>query len=279
MKPPRRIFLQLTPLLDLMMIIMFAQAIQMNQTAGREISHANRTAEREIALAAQARDEARALSEHAQRLADALEVRLEAQARSNERLIQENERLRDELELARLEKQEVESQIRGQIGRVGALASQMLGISEQSLDSMLEMIDLEDAKSLRNEFEELQAKSAAEIIRHLRKMDVLQKKCDIWEAHIAGDNTLRFTVRGEIAAENLFVASAADIQAKLMELLPLEEPKSLVLVIFSYAGEAARKTRRDAQAGLQSLCNTLYNAYDRRKRFEFAPINLVVETP
>jgi hypothetical protein len=270
----RRFTLQLTPLLDLLFIVLYAQYIDLQQATRREIEQA--TVQREQAVVAER--EAAKLRTHALSQLTELTQKLE-QADVEKR------RLTRELELARAEsakegeaREELEKLAARDRAAIGQLVQNVLRINKDVINDALQQAPAPDRQRLRASFEQMQNQSAAAVIHHLRATEELKKRADLWEVYIGDDNTVRVTLVGEIAAANLQVSAPDQLTNTLAELARQRgEPKSLVIVLLSWSN-ADRRTRDDVRKAVDNLV-TVMKAEWPGKRIEVAPLGYTPVPP
>jgi hypothetical protein len=270
----RRFTLQLTPLLDLLFIVLYAQYIDLQEATRREIAQA--TVQREQAQVA--KHEADKLR------TDALE-RLDDLNHKLEQADIEKRRLSRELELARAET-EKESQARGDLEKlaardrqaIGQMVQNLLRINQDAILGALQGAAPADQQKLRVEFEEIKNTSAAGIIHHLRATVELKKRADLWEVYIDDNNTVRLTLVGNVVAENVQVAEPDQLTNTLAEAARQRgEPKSLVVILLSWSN-ADRRTRDTVRRAVDNLV-TVMKAEWPGKRIEVAPLGYTPVPP
>lgn len=270
----RRFTLQLTPLLDLLFIVLYAQYIDLQEATRREI--AQETGRRHQA-------------ESHEREASKLRTDALSQlAELNQKLEQfdiEKRRLTRELELARQEtakegqaREELEKLAARDRAAIGRLVQNVLGVNQDAILEAIQGAPAPDRQKLRAEFEEMSTKSAAAVIHHLRATEELKKRADLWEVYIGDDNSVRVTLVGEVMAENLQVQSPDQLANTVAELARQRgEPKSLVIILLSWSN-ADRRTRDLARQALDDVV-TVLKADWPGKRIEVAPLGYTPVPP
>ena len=277
----RRLVLQLTPLLDLLFIVLFAQFIDLQEASRREIGQETRRREQET----RRREEAeRAELEAGKLRTDALSQLSELNQKLEQAEI-EKRRLNRELELARAEtakegmaREELEKLAARDRVAIGQLVQNVLRINQDSILQAIQGAPAPDRQRLRASFEEMSTKSAAAVIHHLRATEELKKRADLWEVYISDDNTIRVTVVGEVMAENLQASSADQLANTIAEAARQRgEPKSLVIILLSWSN-ADRRTRDLARQALDDVV-TVLKANWPGKRIEVAPLGYTPVPP
>lgn len=187
MRPaPRKLTMQLTPLLDLLLIVIFAQYMEM-----RDESNARAASEQKRAASLE------------QERQDLQQLRKQVDARAK----QDRERA---LELkAEMRKQSAEMQTRmNKLAAQRDLLSKHLAalfrVPESTLRKTLEPLAAADVARAAAELKRLekQVKSLAgggtpRVVRHVIKYEELLKRCDIWEIHVDPSNLARVVFGGK----------------------------------------------------------------------------------
>ena len=270
----RRFTLQLTPLLDLLFIVLYAQYIDLQEITRRE-----------IAQETERRHQAEQHEEQAAKLrTDALQ-QLSDLNQKVEQFEIEKRRLARELELARAEtakegqaREELEKLAAKDRTAIGQLVQSVLRINQDAILEAIQGAPAPDRQRLRASFEEMSTKSAAAVIHHLRATEELKKRADLWEVYIGDDNTVRVTMVGEAMAENLQVLSPDQLANVIAEAARQRgEPKSLVIILLSWSN-ADRKTRDLTRQALDDVV-TVLKADWPGKRIEVAPLGYTPVPP
>ena len=270
----RRFTLQLTPLLDLLFIVLYAQYIDLQEITRRE-----------IAQETERRHQAEQHEEQAAKLrTDALQ-QLSDLNQKVEQFEIEKRRLARELELARAEtakegqaREELEKLAAKDRTAIGQLVQSVLRINQDAILEAIQGAPAPDRQRLRASFEEMSTKSAAAVIHHLRATEELKKRADLWEVYIGDDNTVRVTMVGEAMAENLQVLSPDQLANVIAEAARQRgEPKSLVIILLSWSN-ADRKTRDLTRQALDDVV-TVLKADWTGKRIEVAPLGYTPVPP
>jgi hypothetical protein len=281
MKRRRRIILQLTSLLDLLLMVIFAQYIGL-QEASRLLVR-NEQAKRRQAEQAQAdtelargeafdklRELASALSISEQRRGDQ-SAKLQELSTEN-LLLREKAGVIEQIEQARRKAAQ-------DLQAVGELARDSLDVNAEAVRLALADVPADDLARLLVELRQLKDKGPTEIIQYLREAAELRKRADIWEVHVAADDSIRIRVKDRVLAETLFVTSQDDFLKQVLPLLRRqEEPKSLVIVLVSWS-DARLDTRSHVLAGLGQIVQVLDAQWKKAKRIETAVMGFAKELP
>ncbi|HOD83441.1 MAG: hypothetical protein BWX88_04562 [Planctomycetes bacterium ADurb.Bin126] len=281
MKRRRRIILQLTSLLDLLLMVIFAQYIGL-QEASRLLVR-NEQAKRRQAEQAQAdtevargeafdklRELASALSISEQRRGDQ-SAKLQELATEN-LLLREKAGVIEQIEQARRKAAQ-------DLQAVGELARDSLDVNAEAVRLALADVPPDDLARLLAELRQLKDKGPTEIIQYLREAAELRKRADIWEVHVAADDSIRIRVKDRVLAEAIFVTSQDDFLKQVLPLLRRqEEPKSLVVILVSWS-DARLDTRSHVLAGVGQIVQVLDAQWKKAKRIETAVMGFAKELP
>lgn len=254
----RKLTLQLTPLLDLLLIVIFAQYMAMRQETVKAESQAEqrmRAAQQELDEAARRVAESQSQAERRQREAERREALLAERARQAEE----------------------------QRATVGKLAAALFDVppalAEQSLSQALGTEEAagrprspEEIAQLRRELQRLASLGADDLVRHLLTYHELRKRADVWTVSIAENGVVTFQ-----ADERSFEFRARSSEEFAQELFgrykTLAQPKGLVIVLLSYA-DITEGQARNAVLGLQRATEQMNDDARGRTRFEFAVLGL-----
>ncbi|MEJ7591449.1 MAG: hypothetical protein WKF77_07860 [Planctomycetaceae bacterium] len=232
MLPKRRLALQLTPLLDLLLIVMFSQYIE----------NRNRSVAAQEALAAREKS---------------LDTRLaEQDARMEQRRLALEKDVADrKASLAELSKTYDERfrSILNQHQQIGSILAESLNLPGNVMAEVLKLRtsgSSDDAKRLQDAAERLQKLMQArgeEIFRFMLQVDEMQKHVTIWEIHVQ-ENGQAFITDSQQSFVTDF-ATDADLAARLFESSKsFSEPKSLIVVLLTWSDAQAVARRRAIDA-------------------------------
>lgn len=248
---PRKLTFQLTPLLDLLLIVIFAQYLDVrDKTTRDEQTTAEQTAEM--------RDDVQRTQRQRDRLAGKL-----AEAIANRR--DELHRLEERLRRQQAADRAAAKKLRQQRDEISRLLAEMFRLPPAAVKQTLKPLAVannprraEELRKIRERLKKLQHSNPHQIVRHVVKYEELLKRCDIWEVHLsktynvtvtAGDAKQRFRITAreprrtsddEAARRELqrFVRDLAkDCETKLFKFFKgLPQPKSVVIVLVSHDG-------------------------------------------
>lgn len=245
----RRLTFQLTPLLDLLLIVIFAQYLDIRTSVRRETVRLESERIAATADLLKALDQLAVLREQLQRA--------DAAVRQSDSLQQEVRQLRVERD------------------RVGSLVRELFGAKDPEVAARLRPgtadapgLSTADIARIRQRFQALGQAKTDEVIDHLVTFEEMRKRCDVWELYLQdngvcvltfGDKRLEF--RGETRAQ------FANRLYEAYKTLP--QPKSLVIVLMSY-GDARFGDRQAAFDALPDALERMRNDTAGRTRFEYA---------
>lgn len=258
----RRLTLQLTPLLDLLLIVMFSQYIE----------------NRDRSLAAQ--------EVVAARLAAMEAERSDAEKELNQRrtaLEQEFANHRQTVESLRKVYDERFQSIIDQHHQIGSLLAESLNLPGVTMAEILKLRtagSAEDAQRLTAATERLQdlmKSRGEEVIRFLLKVDEMQKHVSVWEVHVQGNGQVRISDGQQSFAVD--IGTEADFAARLFELSKsFADSKTLVIVLLTW-GDAQGGPRQKAIDGMPLLTEQLRRDSAGTRWYDFSIVGFRVDGP
>lgn len=214
----RRLTFQLTPLLDLLLIVIFAQYLEVRETSREEIADAADDAERLEQLEA----------EH---------DRLVARAGESDRLENENESLRRRLEGESVQRERLAKRF-AEIFRVN---ERMMAAALDPEDPRFEGLSPEDLERLRKRLDELVEGGGGAALEHLVTYEELRKRADVWKVRIGNvDEGGRVSIT---AGERTATSRPATPEAFATWIAEfrnsLDQPKDHVIILLTYESRSA----------------------------------------
>ena len=261
----RTIRFQLTSLMDLLLIIVFAQYLEFHQSHG--LTEAEK--QREIASARAAVESA---YEQKSAQLDQLRADVSAQAES----------LRRERDDAVVTAQEAQTRL--------ALADDLMRRLLQ-VDPELVDVDLSPAEAIEtlNGAESvaasIQEAEGTELLRFLVGYDELMKRAEVWTVHVSNrgdielqagrDNVHRHSFRLEEPTQ----VGRSDEFVRLLRAAytQIPQPKGLVVILVSYSPRAVAGNYQPALDGMPSAIEQLTQDAAGRTRFEYAVIGAITD--
>lgn len=279
MKPPRRLVLTLTPLLDLMLVVIFAQYMDLQQASAARVRAERLRAED----ATRARSDMEKARESAFQSLKKRNEDLAALREKSQTLVNENSRLREELAvLSERHKKELEEERRKAREQILAIArgfQEVLDVPNEVMEKALEGSTPEEIRDMQRDVAELRGKSLPAIVKHLRKAAEFRKLWDVWEVHINPDESTRIMVGDKVVRDGLFVKSKDDFFVQTEALFKdTGEPKSFVLVLVSY-GDVTRSARDGVMGGLELTKEKLRNHWSSEKQIQVAKLGFIPQAP
>ena len=234
MIPKRRFVIQLTPLLDLLIILIFALLLGLRHQARTQ----------EIRARSVVTDAVPGLSDRSDPVV-ALVERHRKVERDLEQALSENQRLMSRDEDSQRQLSEEVAWAMQQQERFGDLVSELFQVPDETIKKALntnsiagEIRSESEIQSLRKKFRELAAKRREAVVRHLLTFDEMRKRCDIWDLVISGrKNQFELNVGGTV--KTFAAETREEFDDKLFRAYKtLESPKDLVIVLLSYYPDA-----------------------------------------
>lgn len=263
---PRRFHLQLTPLLDLLLIVIFAQYLDVQQQANQQSEAVSRQ------LAA-GRDELRRRAASAQQELAAARAKLEA---NRQELADRQAELDRRAETMDDRLQDVVSQQR----RAASLMAELFDIPATLVEQALKPLPpaappRSDAQieRLRKRFNELAQLNSTALIEHVLSYDELRKRADVWTLRIAANGVITLTAGGQSQS---FRASSQEefVEELLQRYRTLPQPKGLVVIMVSY-GDARADVRQAVLRGLPTAIDNMQDDQLGRTQFEYAVLGFI----
>ncbi len=254
----RRLTLQLTPLLDLLLIVIFAQYMDVQEREAQTLGESARLST-EYSRAASELDDAQQERQQAeQQLLETRQQLVLAEAQATHLQTQTNQ-LQADLDRAIAQQR-----------LLGELTSQLFEVPPELVSQAMTPagVNPQQQQQLQQRFRELSLERSSRMIRHLLSYDELRKRIDLWELHIDATGWVTFRA-GEI--ERGFRADVPDqFAAQLYNLYKsLPQPKSLVVILLSY-GDARADVREAAVQALPRVTERMREDSIGRARFEYA---------
>ncbi|EDL56574.1 hypothetical protein [Gimesia maris] len=281
----RRLTFQLTPLLDLLLIVIFAQFMDTQETTARieqrsqqQVTQAEQTAkalreEQRIAqneIAELKRSKQQAVIDAVQ--AEQNAIKMQDQARVSQQLAEKQSReLNEQLE-----------QTREQRDLVGEMVQQLFQLPDALLDPLLKAKpdpDSEQTKAeierIKKQLQELAGGKAIDVVKHFLTYDELTKRSDIWELYLTENGVFRLKI-GDQSTEFRADSPQEFVDRFYAVYKTVPQPKSLVIILFSY-GDARASVRFAATQGLPLVAERMRTDSSGRTRYEYAVMGFAPE--
>lgn len=264
---PRRLTFQLTPLLDLLLIVIFAQFIDVrDSTSQQKQETTSQIAAAQEELASTQDQLAKVLAEKDKAEADRefLRESLDELKASAAGLQIQRQSLKEALERAHEQRDTVAN-----------LISDLFDLPDETIEELIrtripENVKLtpEQVERLREEFRAFSEQNPGESVRHLLTFDEMRKRCDIWELYVTDTGQAIFSASGR--SHTFRAESPQEFAQELFERYKtLPQPKSLVIVLLSY-GDVKAGVYQAATDGLPLATDRMREDQSGRSRFEYA---------
>lgn len=265
---PRRFHFQLTPLLDLLLIVIFAQFLEITQQAERQ------TVESERQVASRQSE----LQQEYARLREQAEQERESLRDERAQLTQSEEA--SQAAVAEMQRQLEE--VVAQQQQAADLIAELFRVPEELIDEALKPVPIgapsrsaSENERLRERFRELASLRGSEVVEHVLSYDELRKRADIWNVRIEEGGEITFspgttTLRFRASNPNEFASRLFDRYKSM------PQPKGLVVLLVSY-GDARADVRQAVLNGLPEAVRLMREDRLGRTQFEYAVLGYIPE--
>jgi len=246
MIPTRRLTFQLIPLLDLLLIVVFSQYLESRVATEQQKVESAAT---ESLLSAQLDEALRQLIALRERL-----TQLEMQVQMAESRGVEADRFRAQRDL------------------IGELVTELFRLPEGSLNALTNRTgpgpSANDIAHMQTRLKTLAGGQSDRVVDHLLTFGEMRKRIDVWELYLQDNGTAVLSVGDKRISFR--ADSAADFATRLFEAYKtLPEPKSLVLLLFSY-GDARFQPLKATLDGLPQALDRIRTDAGTRSRLDYA---------
>jgi hypothetical protein len=266
----RKVAVHLTPLLDMTLIVFFAQYIEARQRSLEDTAAAqSAAADREKTAL-----ELGQLEVDFSRLQELLEERRQSEAAARDA----SEALQSRISQTETDLDRALAQQRV----LGELMIELFQIPPEALQAVLDpnrdppiAASSEELARLRERFREMAQQDAGPMIRHLLSYEEIRKRCDVWELHIdqsgvASFNTGMQTFRIRVVPE--------DFERRFFDVYKsLPQPKGLVILLLTYDRASERRVTRPVQDAVPRIVDRMREDSGGRARFEYADLGVQVD--
>lgn len=246
---PRKLSMQLTPLLDLLLIVIFAQYLEVQETQA--------TVEEEAVTAVLERD-----------------VAIETLAQKEQELQQVRE--------------ELETTLQQELVLAGQL-QELFDLPEEEVREIFDRTrppgrqTARDVERFKERFRQIAVEQSGRIVEHLLTYEEIRKRCDVWDVHIhpsnfltlsSGNKTLQMQVPLDID-DDFVQQEFVERFAELAHTLP--EPKSLVLLLQTYDRKSQRWAVQGVRETLPQVVQRLNAESAGRSRYDYADLGFRID--
>lgn len=238
----RRRIPMLTPLLDLLLIIVFAQLLSAN---------------RATSAAQEARNEAGTARQHARNEIERLDVIIEENTYSMDSL---RSRI-DSLEAANIVleeqlgmQQEANVQYQAQIEAIGDLLQVQFNVPDEIISDVVTATSHEELEEVISYMEKVQEATPAEAVRLARQMTEVLRRVDFWDVYVDSTNAIYFSAGEDEIIDGFIPASEEATRSRLHEAMSgMPDPARLVIVLFSLHERSDREVWTWVENSLRSI--------------------------
>ncbi len=240
----RRLTLQITPILDMLLIVLFMQFLDIK--------------ERAAGLETQAAASVASVTD------------MESQLQAAQAVVAESQ-----LEVDR---------VREQQGAIARTLGEVFRLTPEETRNFIKEMRAPTlngpSPAAEAQLKQLASGSPEPILQHLLTYDEIRKRCDVWELFIDGQNVAHLD-SGDRERElrvNLNQAEDADIERFSVELetayRSLPQPKHLVILMLTYDRDARLTVTEGISAALPKIVDRLTGASTGLTRFEYADMGV-----
>lgn len=266
---PRRLTFQLVSLFDLLMIVIFAQYMDVQATARRQSEKVSKEL-----------DAARARMAEAERQRAAEAGFLAAGEEIQKLLTRDLEKIRTEHELLKADSERKQHELnqelkeaREDVVRIGNFIAELFRLPDDVRTEIVKLRSAEDAARIKEALRKLASKRGADMIRHVLSLDEFHKRCDIWELQIDDQNATTFSA-GQVKTRFRADTPARFSAEIFKQYKNLPQPKSMVIILLSWS-EADFWARTAAIKGLEQAVEKMQADSERRTRFEYGILGFI----
>jgi myosin heavy subunit len=275
---PRKLTFQLTPLLDLLLIVIFAQYMELQETTEHQSNEkTEQLADAQRTLSATENKLHETLEQHNRSIAE-----LEAAQQRYAQLESDGRKTSDEFASRKLALDKALKQAREQRDLVGKLVVEVFQLPEQSIQEIVRQrmrdepfLSTQEVDELLERYRQMSQQRGSQMVKHLLTYEELRKRCDIWQVYVADNGKASFTANEHTS--EFRARSADDFALQMYERYKaLPQPKSLVIILLSH-GNLRVATYDAVTIGLTMSTERMRRDSNGRSRFEYA--NLGYERP
>ncbi len=236
----RRLTFQLTPLLDLLMIVIFAQYMEVRISALQEVERA--TAERQTAS-------------------------------------EENDSLRQQVDNWESQQRIIDKKQHREREQLGQIIGELFQIPESTLNRIVQprsknessVLSPADIADLKAQFQHLANTRGERVVDHLLTFNEMRKKFDVWEFYLDDDGALSITIgqdRQQVKSKVIETPEAFfDVVLQVRKQFP--PAKNSILILCSY-GNCRLLNRLAMTRGLPAIAERLKSDGRGTQSFEYA---------
>jgi hypothetical protein len=251
----RKITFQLVPLLDLMLIVIFAQLMEARQLTERDSSRAVQALEQSRAATETSLHEQQRVSEIAADLARERKQAVGLQAELTRLQVDSAARL---------------SEARAERDRIAALAADLFQIPDELLRKVIQARSPDELARVRKLLSGFPSANDPDVVKQLLTVDRLRKTCEVWDIHIDANSIVRLSNRrdnGSFRAD-----SPTEFEKEFFEWYRRLPPAKSVIIITLSWSDATAQARESARIGLRQTIEKLHSDGQGRTLFEYVEV-------
>jgi hypothetical protein len=260
----------LTPLLDLTLIVFFAQYLETRQqqlNAAGTAAAAEEERDRADSEAYLLRSRNADLEAELQRARDAVAGLTEASHAREARAAQAE----GDLELA-LAQQRV----------LGELLRELFNVPPDVIESILDptrepplAYSPEELERLRERFRQMAAENPGDMVRHLLTYEEIRKRCDVWDLFIDSGGVAKLEARDQSMRLRIV---PGEFEAEFFQRYKsLPQTKGLVIILLTYDRASQRQFVQEVRTALPRLVDRMREDSSGNARFEYADLGVRIE--
>ncbi|MCR9200138.1 MAG: hypothetical protein NXI04_16005 [Planctomycetaceae bacterium] len=242
----RRLTFQLTPLLDLLLIVIFAQYMEVRQTA--------KTAQQQFD------DQKTQLTEQFNQRRDELEAQYASQTGQ---LSATRERYSENYKSILKQHQQAGSALAQALNLPGAVMEQVLKLKTGGQGK-----DAAELQNAAQQLRKLMPSRGQELFRFMLRYDEMEKHVSIWELHLQDNGQAQFS-DGERQRTVGFASVEEFVSRAFAASKAFAEPKPLVIILLSH-GDTQAGLRRRATDGMPLLIEQLRRDAGNTRWFDYS---------
>jgi hypothetical protein len=273
----RKVTLQLTPLLDLMLIVFFLQYLQMRENDLKRAS-----------AAAVVKVDAARLAEELEAARRVAADSMQAAERLRAQLTDEQKRAAGLEDTATAERARTD-ELLSREEELGRLVTELFNVPQADVDQVLNNPGAggvartpQEIAALRKQFQEMAAAKSGRMIKHLLVFDEIRKRCDVWEVFVDPQHVVTLNTGARTATLRLNLKDNGDpdmarFEEEFVETArSLPDPKSLVVVLLTYDRGTRLIVTEALAVAMPKITRRLADESRGAVRFEFADLGIRV---
>ncbi len=257
----RRMSLQLTPLLDLLLIVIFAQFM--------DVERATQTQAESVTMTQQASEDQQ---KEVSRL-EALLLELQAMLKASQEKVEVAEGQANQNKQDKDAAENLIGQLQAQQQLIAGFLKSLFQDTADKLKSNdaaenVRFLDEMTARIARQETERLAKASPEKIIRHVLTYEEVIKRTDLWDIHVTSQGVIVLSTPNRTL--EIRSTSPQDFSNQVFAFYKsLSQPKGLVIILYSY-GDARADVRQAVELGIPMVAERMRADAGNLTRFEYA---------